>query len=91
MKLTIREKEMLVMFGCENRKLMHQRLGLACICITDVLSKAAVNGLRNRISSISCDERYIKIYHNVKRSIGLFKQWWLCCMIRLLIYKLLFF
>lgn len=43
MKLTMREKEMLVMFGCENRKLTHQRLGLACICITDVLSKAAVN------------------------------------------------
>ena len=53
MKLTMREKEMLVMFGCENRKLTHQRLGLACICITDVLSKAAVNSLRNKISSIS--------------------------------------
>ena len=65
MKLTMREKEMLVMFGCENRKLTHQRLGLACICITDVLSKAAVN----KISSISCDERYIKIYHNVKEAL----------------------
>lgn len=69
MKLTIREKEMLIMFGCENRKLTHQRLGLACICITDVLSKAAVNSLRNKISSISCDKRYIKIYHNVKEAL----------------------
>lgn len=69
MKLTMREKEMLVMFGCANRKLTHQRLGLACICITDVLSKTAVNSLRNKISSISCDERYIKIYHNVKEAL----------------------
>ncbi len=34
MELTMREKEMLVMFGCENRKLTHERLGLACACIT---------------------------------------------------------
>lgn len=28
MELTMREKEMFVMFGCENRKLTHERLGL---------------------------------------------------------------
>lgn len=55
MKLTMREKEMLVMFGCENRKLTHQRLGLACICITDVLSKAVANNLQNIINSIPYD------------------------------------
>ena len=69
MNLTMREKEMLVMFGCKNQKLTHQRLGLACICITDVLSKEATNSLRNKINRISCDGWYIKIYHNVKEEL----------------------
>lgn len=66
MELTMREKEMLVMFGCENQKLTHERLGLACDCITDALAKVATNSLRNKLNSISCDGRYIKMYHNVK-------------------------
>ena len=33
MNFTMREKAMLVMFGCGNRKMVYQRLGLACICI----------------------------------------------------------
>lgn len=60
---------MLVMFGYENRKLKHQRLGLACICITDVSTKVEVISLRNIINSISCDEWYIKMYHNVKETL----------------------
>ena len=39
MELTIREKEMLMMFGCMNRTNTHKRLGLACMTITDPLSK----------------------------------------------------
>ncbi len=44
-------------------------IGISLYLFTDVLSKAAVNSLRNKISSISCDERYIKIYHNVKEAL----------------------
>lgn len=69
MNLTMREKEMLVMFGCENQKLTHQRLGLACIWITDVLSKVAANRLRNKINNIPCDGWYIEMYHNAKEEL----------------------
>lgn len=57
---------MLVMFGCENRKLMHGRLGLACVCITDVLPKVAANSLRNKINNLSCDKRYRNKYYLTK-------------------------
>lgn len=69
MELTMREKEMLVMFGCENRKLMQERLGLACVCITDVLSKVAANSLRNKINNMPYDSWYIKMYCHAKEEL----------------------
>ncbi len=65
MELTGREKEMLVMFGCFNRKWTHERLGVACMLIMEPVSKAAACSLRNKLHAIGNDRRYIKLYCRV--------------------------
>ncbi len=65
MELTGREKKMLVMFGCFNRKRTHERLGTACMLITEPVSKAAACSLRNKLHAIGNDRRYIKLYCRV--------------------------
>jgi hypothetical protein len=66
MELTNREKEMLMMFGCINRTNTHKRLGLACMTITDPISKAAACSLRNKIYELPCDIWYRHIYCRTK-------------------------
>ncbi len=65
MQLTGKEKEMLVMFGCFNRKQTHERLGRACMLITEPTSKAAACSLRNKLHAIGNDRRYAKLYCQV--------------------------
>ena len=65
MQLTEREKEMLVLFGCFNRKQTHERLGRACMLITEPASKAAACSLRNKLHAIGNDRRYTKLYCRV--------------------------
>ena len=65
MQLTEREKEMLVLFGCFNRKQTHERLGRACMLITEPACKAAACSLRNKLHAIGNDRRYIKLYCRV--------------------------
>ena len=49
MELTIREKEVLNVFGCMNYEATMKRLGLAC-------------SLRNKLAEIPCDIWYRHIY-----------------------------
>lgn len=63
-------KKYLLCFGGESRKLTHERLGLACVCITDVLAKVAANSLRNKIYNLTCDRWYIKMYHCAKEELN---------------------
>ena len=70
MELSIREKEMLFMFGCMNRELTYKRLGLACATITDPLFKAAVCSLRNKIYEMPCDICYRHLYCRTKSELS---------------------
>lgn len=70
MELSIREKEMLFMFGCINRELTCKRLGLACATITDPLFKAAVCSLRNKIYEMPCDIWYRHLYYRTKSELS---------------------
>ena len=70
MELTIREKEMLMMFGCMNRTNTHKRLGLACMTITDPISKAAAYSLKNKIFELPCDIWSRHIYCRVKNELN---------------------
>lgn len=65
MQLTEREKEMLVLFGCFNRKQTHERLGRACMLITEPASKAATCNLRNKLHAIGDNRSYSKLYYRV--------------------------
>ena len=65
MKLTEREKEMLVMFGEFSRKETLERLGAACKLITDPDRKAVTCGLRYKVHKMD-GRLYTRIYCRVK-------------------------
>ena len=62
MELTIREKEVLNVFGCMNYEATMKRLGLACALMVDPLTKASACSLRNKLAEIPCDIWYRHIY-----------------------------
>ena len=65
MKLTEREKEMLVMFGELGRKQTLERLGRACWLITDPGQKAVTCRLRYKVHEMD-GKTYTRIYCRVK-------------------------
>ena len=70
MELTMREKEMLVMFGDVNRVNTHKRLGVGCAYMTDPISKAAACSLRNKIYELPCDKWYTWLYCRTKEELS---------------------
>lgn len=62
MELTIREKEVLNVFGCMNYEATMKRLGLACALMVDPLTKASACSLRNKLAEVPCDIWYRHIY-----------------------------
>ena len=66
MELTIREKEVLNVFGCMNYEATMKRLGLACALMVDPLTKASACSLRNKLAEIPCDIWYRHIYCRTK-------------------------
>jgi len=60
MELTIREKEVLNIFGCMNYEATMKRLGLACTLMVDPLTKTSAYTLRKKLSDIPCDIWYVK-------------------------------
>ena len=70
MELTMREKEILIMFGDTNRANTHKRLGMGCAYMIDPLSKAAACSLRNKIYELPCDKWYIWLYCRTKEELN---------------------
>ena len=70
MELTMREKEILIMFGCPDRTNTHKRLAIGCSFITDPLSKAAACSLRNKIYELPCDRWYTWLYCRIKEELS---------------------
>ena len=70
MELSMREKEMLVMFGSIDRKATHTRLTRACTVITDGLYKAAACSLRNKLYELPSDKWYTEIYCRTKEELS---------------------
>ena len=66
MELTIREKEVLNVFGCMNYEATMKRLGLACTLMVDPLTKVSACSLRNKLAEVPCDIWYRHIYCRVK-------------------------
>lgn len=66
MELTIREKEVLNVFGCMNYEATMKRLGLACAIMVDPLTKASACSLRNKLAEVSCDIWYRYLYCRIR-------------------------
>ena len=70
MELTMREKEMLIMFGDTNRANTHTRLTIGCVNMTDPISKAVACSLRNKIYELPCDKWYTWLYCRTKEELS---------------------
>lgn len=69
MELTIREKEVLNVFGCMNYEATMKRLGLACALMVDPLAKASACSLRNKLAEVPCDIWYRHIYYRAREEL----------------------
>lgn len=69
MELTIREKEVLNIFGCMNYEATMKRLGLACTLMVDPLTKTSAYTLRKKLSDIPCDIWYRQLYCRTKEEL----------------------
>lgn len=62
MELSMREKELLIMFGSERRLDTHKRLQNAIPYMTDSLYKASATALWNKLYNNISDSQYIRMY-----------------------------
>ena len=66
MELSMREKELLIMFGSERRLDTHKRLQNAIPYMTDFLYKASATALWNKLYNNISDEQYILTYWSIR-------------------------
>lgn len=66
MELSMREKELLIMFGSERRLDTHKRLQNAIPYITDSLYKVSATSLWNKLYNNISDEQYILTYWSIR-------------------------
>lgn len=62
MELSMREKELLIMFGSERRLDAHKRLQNAIPYMTDSLYKVAATALWNKLYNNISDSQYVLMY-----------------------------
>lgn len=62
MELSMREKELLVMFGSERRLDTHKRLQNAISYMTDSLYKVSATALWNKLYNNISDSQYVLMY-----------------------------
>lgn len=70
MELSMREKEMLVMFGSERRLDTHKRLQNAIPYMTDSLYKVAATALWNKLYNDISDDQYILMYWRTRAELS---------------------
>lgn len=70
MELSMREKELLIMFGSERRLDTHKRLHHAIPYMTDSLYKTAATALWNKLYNEISDEQYIFMYWRTRNELS---------------------
>ena len=70
MELSMREKELLIMFGSERRLDTHKRLQNAIPYMTDSLYKVAATALWNKLYNNICDSQYVLMYWRTRAELS---------------------
>ena len=70
MELSMREKELLIMFGSERRFDTHKRLQNAIPYMTDSLYKVAATGLWNKLYNNISDGQYMLMYWRTRAELS---------------------
>lgn len=70
MELSMREKELLIMFGSERRLDTHKRLQNAIPYMIDSLYKVAATALWNKLYNNICDSQYVLMYWSTRAELS---------------------
>ena len=70
MELSMREKELLIMFGSERRLDTHKRLQNAIPYMIDSLYKVAATALWNKLYNNISDSQYIRMYWRTRAELS---------------------
>ena len=70
MELSMREKELLIMFGSERRLDTHKRLQNAIPYMIDSLYKVAATALWNKLYNNICDSQYVLMYWRTRAELS---------------------